>query len=382
MTRVAVVADALYPWHKGGKEMRYHKMLARLPRPGVEVTVYSMRWWGAETPPGPVRYEGLCRARPLYINGRRSVRQGLVFALACLKLLARPIDAIESDHMPYLHLFPLWLVAKVKRAPFVVTWNEVWGRDYWIVYGGWFTGRIGALLERWSVKLPDRHVAISATTATRLVELGADPTRVLLIPLGVDADAISEVPAVPDANELVYAGRLLDHKRVDLAIRALAGVRAKGHDVGLSIIGDGDARSALQALAAELGVEAHVHFLGAFENSAEVMAHIKGARVMVFPSEREGFGLVVAEALGGGVPVVCSDHVDNGSRFLVEHGSTGSVVSAGDAEAFTEAIEHWLGDASETDHITAAFLERNRHLDWNEHARGYAALLCEIEHDA
>jgi hypothetical protein len=69
--RVAVVSDALYPWHKGGKEIRYLHLLDGLPDHEMDVTVYSMNWWD-ETPPdvtttsGSLTYIAICRRLPLY----------------------------------------------------------------------------------------------------------------------------------------------------------------------------------------------------------------------------------------------------------------------------------------------------------------------------
>ena len=132
------MSDAVYPWHKGGKEVRYWALNAGLARAGFDVHVYTMHWWDGprDQVTDGVSYHAICRRRELYTGERRSIVQALVFAVACLRLLGRRFDAIEADHMPYLQLFPRRVVATLKRVPLFVTWHEVWGPAYWQEYLG------------------------------------------------------------------------------------------------------------------------------------------------------------------------------------------------------------------------------------------------------
>src|SRR5207244_3538347 len=163
--RVALVYDAIYPYHKGGGERRYRELADLLAGAGHRVDLYGMRSW-----PGPdpvpvsprVRIHGLCRARPLYTaSGRRSIVQGLLFGLACLKLMRRRFDVIDCCGFPYFSLFTCKLVAVLRGKPLVSTWHEVWGLAYWQEYLGPVAGRVGALVERLAVTLPDRIICVS-----------------------------------------------------------------------------------------------------------------------------------------------------------------------------------------------------------------------------
>src|SRR5206468_7385218 len=90
---VALVTDAVFPYHRGGKETRYHEIARRLAD-RADVHVYTMKWWD-EAPvrdQGGVTFHALTPLVPLYSRDRRSIRQALVFALGCLTLLGRRFD--------------------------------------------------------------------------------------------------------------------------------------------------------------------------------------------------------------------------------------------------------------------------------------------------
>jgi glycosyltransferase involved in cell wall biosynthesis len=124
-------------------------------------------------------------------------------------------------------------------------------------------------------------------------------------PMPVDADRFS--PSVGGGGAIVVS-RLVPQKRVHLAIEAVAHLqRTRGLALPLVIVGDGPERDALERLASERTVTSHVRFVGAVA-PAEVPAYLKTADVMLFSARDEGFGLVAAEALLAGVPVVaCRD---------------------------------------------------------------------------
>src|SRR6516164_1675430 len=128
--RVAVVEDAVGPWSKGGRETRYAALLPRLAARGFEVEVFTMRWW-VDQPRGEVRYTAICPLVPMYKGERRSVLQAVLFAISTVRLLGRSFDVILADQIPNLHLFPLRVIAWIKKVKLVVQWHEVWGREYW-----------------------------------------------------------------------------------------------------------------------------------------------------------------------------------------------------------------------------------------------------------
>jgi glycosyltransferase involved in cell wall biosynthesis len=101
----------------------------------------------------------------------------------------------------------------------------------------------------------------------------------------------------------IVVSRLTAQKRVSLAIETVAFLASCGHEMPLTIVGDGPERAALERLADRLGITSFVRFTGAVR-SADVPSYLARADLMIFPAQGEGFGLVAAEALMAGVPVV------------------------------------------------------------------------------
>lgn len=105
------------------------------------------------------------------------------------------------------------------------------------------------------------------------------------------------------AVSLLFVGRLEPEKRADRAIYALARARSLGIDVELTIVGDGSQREALQSLAQELGVTQWIVFVG----QKDPLEYYARADMLLVPSEYEGYGMVIIEALAAGIPVLSTD---------------------------------------------------------------------------
>jgi glycosyltransferase involved in cell wall biosynthesis len=220
----------------------------------------------------------------------------------------------------------------------------------------------------------DLLVADSAVLADVLRHDGVADRRLTVITNAVDRKGLEAVRPSEGAPEVLFVGRLIDHKRADVAIRALTLLRPRPVPPRLGIVGVGPERATLESLARDLGVADRVEFLGTVDDDRDVAALVRGASVFVSTSEREGFGLTVAEALALGTPVVTVQCPENHARLLVEDGVTGSVVAPGDATAVAATIDSWLDrDARET--VRTSFWTTHPELDWEESARSFSALL-------
>ena len=136
---------------------------------------------------------------------------------------------------------------------------------------------------------------------------------------------------------ILFVGLLVPVKNVDLLLRAYERVR-EHIDAPLTIVGDGPLRAELEQLAVTLGVADTVDFLG-YRPRAEVATLMQRASVLALPSSSEGYGLVLAEALACGTPVVASRV--GGVPEIVASSSAGTLVPPGDIDALTDALTHW-----------------------------------------
>ncbi len=164
-------------------------------------------------------------------------------------------------------------------------------------------------------------------------------TDVVVVPNGAVAPdpVVSHAPEGDRPVRLVFVGRLIGLKRVELIIEALATT----DDTELDVIGDGPESDALQARARELGVAGRVHFLGSLDHP-DVMRHIASADALVLASTHEGLPHVVIEALVSGTPVVTT--AVGGIPELVDDGRNGLIVDAS-VTAFAGAFERMANDS-------------------------------------
>lgn len=319
--KIAYVYDAVYPWVKGGVEKRIHEVSVRLADRGHDVHVYGMRCWDgpATIERDGVTLHGVAPPEALYSGGRRGVAQALRFGSAVLRpLLSSGADVVDCQNFPYFSCFAAKAASVRRGFPLVVTWHEVWG-DYWYDYLG-RRGAFGKAVERLAAGLTDHHVAVSPSTARALAGLGvAGPVPV--VPNGIDTARIAAVAPAAEEWDVIFTGRLIREKNVDVLLRALVGVREERGDLRALIVGDGPERPALERLARDLGLA--VTFAGFLPRYEDVIAAMKASKVFVLPSTREGFGIAALEAMACGLPVVTTDHPGNAAGDLVVPGVNG-----------------------------------------------------------
>jgi lipopolysaccharide/colanic/teichoic acid biosynthesis glycosyltransferase len=132
---------------------------------------------------------------------------------------------------------------------------------------------------------------------------------------------------------VLFVGRLVAYKGVDVLLRALPGLPVRA-----MIVGDGPCRASLEALATELGVADRVTFAGQVSDEIRLEWY-RAADMFVLPSvsPQEAFGMVQVEAMLSGLPVV-STALPTGVPWVNQHGETGLVVAPGDPAALRAAL--------------------------------------------
>jgi len=387
--RILILYETVYPDFIGGVEHRNYALALALGRRGHEVTLAGfLNGPAAEAPGEGVRVLSLGDLGALgglyNREGKRSTRQALRFAARVARLDLSDYDLVETPQVPFVHLFPLALRARRAGKPLLVTWYEYWG-PYWKGYVGPWKAPAYRAIEWATAHLGDEVTATSRLTAERLAAARGWRRHldVEIVPCGLEVGFVARAAAgfSGAGPPLIYTGRLLEHKRLDLAIRALPSVLSHlGADRPsplLTIFGEGPDRPRLERLAAELGVTDRVIFRGHVESSEEVWRELGGARIAVQPSAREGFGLFPLEAMAAGLPVVYCESTESAVGELVRDGREG-IQSPADPEALAAILVRLLADEPERARLAAAGRTRAAEYDWDEIARRMEEIGAEL----
>ncbi len=286
------------------------------------------------------------------VAGSRGLLWPVAWYRAALRSLARrPATALVAGH---IRLAPVaWALARRTGLPLVC-----------LAYGMDVTaGRFGRL-KRSLWRSASRVVAISRFTADRVIEQGVHPSRVALLPPGLDPGEVP--PARSGDAAAARRARGLGPGPILLTVsRLAASERYKGHELvfdavarlgprfpGLVhvVVGEGDDRPRLEAEALRRGVAGRVRFAGR-QSDADLADWYRLADVFVMPSgvlrdreglKFEGFGIVYLEAAAAGLPVVAARA--GGAVDAVVDGATGLLVDPGDPDGRAAALESILSD--------------------------------------
>jgi glycosyltransferase involved in cell wall biosynthesis len=202
--------------------------------------------------------------------------------------------------------------------------------------------RVLPILFRLFLRWADSVIAVSAGVADDLsVRSGIPRNRIHVIYNGVvSGDFQEKYAAVPEHSwfdqgfpVVVAAGRMVEQKDFATLLRAFSEV-AEVTQARLVLLGDGPLRTSLQELARSLGVADRVDMPGFCSNP---LPYFRKAACVALSSRWEGFGMVLAEALACGAPVVSTD-CPHGPAEILDHGRYGRLTPVGDVRAMSEAI--------------------------------------------
>jgi glycosyltransferase involved in cell wall biosynthesis len=191
-------------------------------------------------------------------------------------------------------------------------------------------------------------LAVGSRGVAYFEKYGMPRERIFLFPLEPDYALIEKLPKAtfdevrqryalrPKRRRIVFSGRLVQLKRVDLLIDAFAALAADRPEWDLVIIGDGPKAGEWKQRVPD-GLCDRVVWVGFLANQAEVTAVYKLSDVLALTSEKEAWALVVNEAAAAGLAIVCSS-VPGAGAELVRDGVNGRVFPSGDLAALTAAL--------------------------------------------
>ena len=221
---------------------------------------------------------------------------------------------------------------------------HVIGGPHEIIDGGYW-------LDQWQVRRPSKRVealylhvlrhtdivvVVGTETKRYLASQGVAPDRIHVISSKIDSRRFS--PSIEDRDyDLILTAQLIKRKRVDLFLRIVAALMPLHSRIRAAVVGDGPVRADLQRLAASLGLDDRVDFLGFHEDTEH---YYRRAQIFVLTSAAEGLSLAMLEAMACGLPVVAPAVGDLAD--VIRNGETGYLIDADDQTAFVAAIHHLL----------------------------------------
>lgn len=373
--KIAIIYDAIYPWVTGGAEKRIYELGLHLSSRGHEVHLFGIKWWEGNS---IIKNEGLilhgvCNSRNLYVNGRRSILTALIFSIKLFFPLKREkFDLIDVNVFPYFSCLTAQLVSKINKTSLIHTWHEVWGQ-YWYTYMG-KSGFFGKLIEKLVAKISPHNIVVSSWTKEKLMQLNVPDTKIVVIPNGVNfKDIFNDISNSKfeylDFNlnekkyDVIFVGRLIKEKNVDILIKSIYQLKKLSPFIRCVIVGEGPEKNTISNIINQLGISENIKLSG-FLDYTDLICKIKTSKILVLPSSREGFGMVVIEAFACAVPVITVNEENNAAQSLVDNGTNGYVVDL-DSKKISLSIGSMLENNSDYLRFSREAFKTAQSYDWD-----------------
>ena len=245
---------------------------------------------------------------------------------------------VASDYSaPTVQLAMRYLAAT--RRPFMF-WGEVPGFSRRGAIGSWLRSRLQAPIHSAA------GIAAIGTVAAEAYQALFPSKPVFNIPYFCDlsrfeAARSARLPNLTGHITILFSGQLIDRKGVDVLLAAFNIAVARNRKLRLRLLGSGPERERYRAFVSA-NIADHVEFIG-HKDPSELPDEFVQADMFCLPSRHDGWGVVVNEALGAGLPIIVSDAVGAG-RDLVRDGYNGVVTPAEDVNALADALLRIGGD--------------------------------------
>lgn len=345
---VVMISSVFFP-SIGGAQTVILDVGRKLQERGVAVLVVTRHYQGL------ARYEEV-GGLPTYRVGRgdsNKVVAALSFIQGAAQVLAQQQHRYNVLHChQMISPMTIGLIAKaLVRKPLVVMPHRSGdiGDIGILTQRRPLTGRVRLAAAR---QQADAFVCISKAIHDELRGIGVPESKLWDIVNGVDMQrfhpstaeqraALRQQLGLPDGPLAVFTGRLVPEKGIDVLLRAWPSVLQHVPNAHVVLVGAGEQRPQLEALARQQDIESQVVFAG---GSDDVAPFLRAADAFVLPSYAEGLPVALLEAMACGLP--CIGTAIDGTRNLIEDGVSGRLVPAGDASTLGQGLVEALSSSS------------------------------------
>ena len=377
LRRYLVITELFLPT-KGGTAVWFDELYRRLGGKGTHIVTASVPGAAEHDRNHPNTVHRISLQRHAWLRPESAAMYAKLFLRAGALALTNRFEAVHAGRVLPEGLVAL-AIARLTRHPLVVyahgeeitTWRQP----------------AKFRVMRYVYRHANLVIANSDFTAQQLHKLGVHPDRLALINPGVDtmrfrkglpfADLRGSVMKRREQSLILSVGRLSRRKGFDQVIRALPLLAKQGVDAHCVIIGTGDDREHLWAIARDCGVADRVHLLG-HVSADDLPRWYNAADVFAMPNhdidgDTEGFGMVFVEAAACGKPSVAG--IAGGTGAAVIDGVTGLRVDGASVEAVTGALARLLSDRQLAEHLGEQGWRRaNAEFSWESVARRVGSL--------
>jgi len=215
----------------------------------------------------------------------------------------------------------------------------------------------------------DVCIAASQFTVQSLEAVGVPPEKIRILPLGADLDQFSFVQRKTNGSfRILFVGGVSQRKGIKYLLQAFDQIRGPG----VELIVAGPLPADIRPLKRYAG---QIRLTGRLDQS-EIVHEMHQAHVLVLPSVFEGFGLVIAEAMATGMPVIASTH--SAGPDIIREGIDGFVIEPDDVAGLVDRLEQLRLNRELVIEMGAMASERARMYSWTEHTQRVSAIMQDI----
>lgn len=344
--RISIFLEAFEPDFWGGRETRWSRLIPEIAK-DHEITIFGDFTSTEPTIAFPNVNCSFVNIGPLpnmySTKGVRSLRHAFAYTWQSRKLLHHKADVILTDQTPLIAIPILRTVSYLLKSDFSVTWHEIWSLETWNKYSKW-TGFIGVILQTVAL-ITSKNIVVPSESVFMNLQNKIFSKHALVIPNGIDAFittiAKCEETSKRDTVKLLYVGRLIKHKNCDFLLQIMSLSVSDLKNWHLTIIGAGPMAPELESLVRQLNLKDLVTIESNI-SKVELDNHYRTSDVFVFPSEREGFGISVSEALSNNLPAIVYNVPENAATSMISSDAVGRKINSLDPRSWISAIDEIL----------------------------------------